>query len=211
MKLVIIGGNHGTGAVLAEQARLANHQVTIVSRSGSDAAHPQIVQVKADATDPLALAEALSGADAVVITVGGSKGVKLARTAVTGSVIQAMQTLQATAGNGPRRLLVQSSLGAGNSATQLPGAIGLITKVLLAAPLKDHNQQEQLVTGSGLDWSIVRPTGLSNKPATGKWTALQVDEVGKLGGSITRADLAAFMLATLEDAQSTGKAYGISN
>lgn len=205
MKLVIIGGNGGTGAALAELARQASHEVTVVSRSGSSTAHDQITQLKGDAADPVFAAQAITGADAVAITVGGSKGHENARTSVTRSVVRAMQA------KGPQRLLIQSSLGAGNSASQLPGVIGFLSKILLAKPLADHSEQEKLVEDSGLDWSIVRPTGLGNKPALGTWTALQVGEPGRLGGTITRADLAAFMLHTLESEQSIGKAYGISN
>ncbi|MFD1375652.1 NAD(P)-dependent oxidoreductase [Micrococcus antarcticus] len=205
MKLVIIGGNSGTGAALAELARQASHEVTVVSRSGSRTAHGQINQLNGDASDPEFAVQAIAGADAVAITVGGSKGKKNARTSVTRSVTHAMQA------NGPQRLLIQSSLGAGNSGSQLPGVIGLISKMLLAKPLADHTEQEKLVEDSGLDWSIVRPTGLGSKPALGKWTALQVGEPGRLGGSITRDDLAAFMLETLQSNQSISKGYGVSN
>lgn len=205
MKLVIIGGNSGTGSILAELACQAGHGVTTVSRSGSASAPAQIKQLTGDASDPLFAAQAIAGADAVAITVGGSKGRKNARTSVTRSIIHAMGQ------HSPQRLLVQSSLGAGNSAAQLPGAIGLLTKVLLAKPLADHNEQEKLVENSGLQWSIVRPTGLANKPATGSWTALRVGEPGRLGGSISRRDLAAFMLQMLHDPDTVQQAYGISN
>lgn len=205
MKLVIIGGNGGTGALLAKLAREANHEVTVVSRSAAHAADEQITHIQADASDPLLAAQAIAGADAVAITVGGSKGKQNARTSVTRSVVHAMEQ------NGPKRLLIQSSLGAGNSGTQLPGVIGFVSKVLLAKPLADHTEQKKLVENSALDWSIVRPTGLNNKPALGKWTALQVGESGRLGETITRHDLAAFMLQTLENEQSIHKAYGISN
>lgn len=63
----------------------------------------------------------------------------------------------------------------------------------------------------GLDWTIVRPTGLTDKPATGAWRALEPSQEGKLGGTITRADLAAFMLQALTDDATIGSAVGISN
>ena len=112
---------------------------------------------------------------------------------------------------GTERLLVQSSVGAGGSASQLPDFFGFVTKVLLAKPLADHNQQEALVQSSTLDWTIVRPAGLTNKEPTEKWTALEMQDPGKLKGSIPRRDLAAFMLQVLEDDATIGKALGVSS
>lgn len=202
MKITIIGGSKGTGAALAALARDTGHEVTVLSRSGS--APAGVRSLTGDATDRATAGEAVAGADAVVVTVGGAKGSRRHRTEVTRAVVDAMGT------HGVRRLLVQSSLGSGDSATQLPGVLGFVTKVLLAAPLADHNEQESVVMGSGLDWTIVRPTGLTNKPAEGAWQALQVGEPGRLKGTITRADLAAFMLEALEDVAAISTAYGVS-
>ena len=63
----------------------------------------------------------------------------------------------------------------------------------------------------GLDWTIVRPSGLTDKPATGSWQALETSEPGTLCGTITRADLAACMLEVLEDNVTIGSALGVSS
>lgn len=203
MKITLVGGSKGTGARLAAIARTAGHHVTIVSR-GTDASGSDRL-ITGDATDPAVATEAVVGADAVVVTVGGAKGTRHQRTAVTKSVIEAME------GAGVRRILVQSSLGAGDSTSQLPGAIGLITRLLLAKPLADHNEQEAAVAASDLDWTVVRPTGLTDKQPTGTWRALEVNDQGRLGGTITRTDLATYMLQVLEDDTTIGKALGVSN
>lgn len=36
----------------------------------------------------------------------------------------------------------------------------------------------------GLDWTIVRPSGLTDKPAAGSWQALETSEPGTLCGLI---------------------------
>lgn len=112
-----------------------------------------------DATDAGVLREALAGADAVVVTVGGAKGVPRARTAVTEAVVAVME--------------------------------------------------EAAVSASGLDWTIVRPSGLSNKPAVGRWQARRTSELGTLGGSIARADLAGYLLEVLGDEGTVGAAIGV--
>lgn len=202
MKITVIGGSQGTGSLLAVLAAERGHEATALSRRGT--APAGVRGVAGDARDAEVLAAALAGADAVVVCVGGAKGVDHQRSAVTRAVIAAMQAA------GVRRLVVQSSLGAGDSGSQLPGAIGWITKLVLKGPLADHDEQEAAVTASGLDWTIVRPTGLTNRPGTGSWLALEPTEEGTLKGSITRQDLAAMLLSTLEDEATVGRALGVS-
>lgn len=203
VKLTIIGGSKGTGAQLASLAQSAGHEVTVLSRSGQGPGGVRVLT--GDAGDPAAAASAVAGADAVIVTVGGAKGTPRHRSAVTRSVIEAMK------GQGVRRLMVQSSLGAGDSGSQMPAPLRVAMKVALAKPLADHNEQENAVKDSGLDWTIVRPTGLTDKEASGSWQALQTSEPGTLRGSIPRKDLAACMLGLLEDPASIGKAVGVSS
>lgn len=203
MKITVFGGSRGTGALLASLALEAGHEVTAVSRSGT--APAGVRTVAGNALDPEVASEAVAGADAVVVTVGGAKGVARHRAAVTRTVINAMQVA------GVRRLVVQSSLGAGDSGSQLPGPLRLATTVLLAAPLADHNEQESAVTSSGLDWTVLRPTGLTTKPATGRWLALEAADDGRLRGSIPRSDLAALILEVLGDGTAIDKQLGVSS
>lgn len=203
MKITVIGGSTGTGAALASLAQEAGHDVTVMSRSGR--APSGVRAIRGNAAEPAAVSSAVAGADAVVVTVGGAKGVPDQRAAVTRAVIRAMQE------HGVRRLVVQSSLGAGDSGSQLPAPLRLVMRVALAKPLADHNGQEAAVRDSGLDWTIVRPTGLTNKEPAGTWKSLETGEQGKLGGSIPRRDLAACMLGILADGSSLGKALGVSS
>lgn len=202
MRLTIIGGSQGTGALLAAAARDAGHDVTAVSRSG--AAPTGVRAIAGSASDPEVARAAVEGADAVVVTVGGSAGSPRARSEVTRAVIDVMQDA------GVRRLVVQSSLGAGDSRTQLPALLRPVILAALAKPLQDHDEQEAAVRASGLDWTIVRPSGLTRKPVSGKWRALASTEPGTLGGSISRADLAAFLLQVVGDDATVGTAIGIS-
>ncbi len=203
MKITVVGGSQGTGRALAEQAHDAGHEVTVVSRSGVQLDGVRVVT--GDATEPGVAREAVTGADAVVVTVGASKDAPRARTDVTKAVIGAMQQA------GVERLVVQTSLGAGDSAQQLPWILGKITPVMLKQPLADHDAQEDAVPASGLRWTIVRPAGLTNKPATGQWKTLRHDQPGKLGGRIPRADVAGCMLWALQDESSVGAQLGVSS
>jgi len=94
-----------------------------------------------------------------------------------------------------RRLIAVSSSGIGDSASMLPGFF----KVFIALTAMRHawpalNRMEKIYGSSGLDVTMVRPTGLSNGPATGT-----IVEPTKLVGQaqISRADVADWMLAEL--------------
>lgn len=203
MNIVIVGASSGTGRCLAEQAIAAGHEVTGISRSGNvpDGARA----VTASATDRSTVASALDRADAVVVAVGGVKGLDHNRTTVTRIVIDEMTKAKVS------RLVVQSSLGAGDSAQLMPPVLRQMATIALAKPLADHNGQEDLVTASGLDWTIVRPSGLTDDPATGSYVTREVGEDGYIGSSISRADVAAFILTCLEDDTTIGRAIGIAS
>lgn len=126
MRICVIGGSHGTGAQLATLAAKAGHDIVVLSRRG--VAPQGAVALAGSATEVEAVSRAVTDADAVVVTVNGAKGAHHQRAAVTRTVVEAMR------GAGVRRLLVQSSLGAGGSSVQLPRAMrGTVPRADLAA------------------------------------------------------------------------------
>jgi uncharacterized protein YbjT (DUF2867 family) len=66
-------------------------------------------------------------------------------------------------------------------------------KRLFAAAHTDSAPMEDALRASGLDWTIMRPPRLTNKPATGQYRAA-IDQNVRRGRSISRADFAHFML-----------------
>lgn len=200
-KITVVGGSRGTGRAVVEAALAANHDVTVVSRSGTGVGAAHVVT--GDATDPDVARRAVAGADAVIVCVGGVKGKTRPRTEVTRAVVDAMRH------EGVRRLLVQTSLGVGGSEKQLPVPLRQIAPIMLAKPLADHDAQEDVVRASGLDWTIVRPAGLTDRPATHRWRA-RSDGAGTLGGRVSRADVADCLLSCLDDSSSVGAQLGVS-
>ncbi len=190
-RVVVVGASSGTGAELARRAVDLGHDVVCVSRRGW--APEGATVVRGDASDLEVARRAVRGADAVIVVVGGARGSRSARTDVTLRVIEAMRD------EGVDRLIVQTSLGTGDSARRLPPALRPVVGVLLRDPLADHEQQEAAVRASGLDWTIVRPAGLTDAAWTGAVTALRDGEPGRVGPRIGRADVAAFLLQCLDD------------
>jgi putative NADH-flavin reductase len=123
----------------------------------------------------------------------------------TRSIVQAMEK------HGVRRLICESSLGVGDSRGRLGIFYNLIlVPLLLRGMFADKAAQEEIIRASTLDWVIVRPTSLTNGPRTGAY------RVGPDIGhwfrptSISRADVADFMLKQLTDYTWLRKTPGVA-
>ncbi len=92
---------------------------------------------------------------------------------------------------GVRRLVVESAFGAGESLAQANLMERLVFATLLWAPYQDKNLLEPEVKESGLEWTILRPTLLTNGPRTGRYAVT----MGRPAvGKVARADVATAML-----------------
>ena len=98
--------------------------------------------------------------------------------------------------HGVGRLVVLSAAGVGESWGQTPLLAKIMFRTLLRNIYADHVAQESVVTGSSLDWTIVRAAILKDGSATGGCRASNEGKVGR----INRADVARFMVKQLEDA-----------
>ena len=150
--------------------------------------------VVGDVREEKALLEALKGQDAVISALGTPASpfseVTLLSTA-TRALVSAMKAEHVS------RLVCITGIGAGDSA----GHGGyLFDKVIFPLLLKkvyaDKNRQEAIVRDSGLDWILVRPSVLNDKPSSGSIRAL-TDLSDFHGGSISRQDVATFVLDQL--------------
>ena len=201
-RISVIGGSSGTGKELAELALKRGFEVTCLSRRGAGPIGARLIS--GDAHDPEIVRQALKDATAAFVTVSGGSDDSRDRTAITQAV------LKAAGQTGLRRIIVQSSLGAGSSARMLPPGIRHLATRMLAPALADHTTQEQVVQESGLDWTIVRPVGLTNKRATGMVRELRDAESGWLGWPIPRGDVAGHMLRCLDDKSTIQECIAIS-
>jgi putative NAD(P)-binding protein len=69
---------------------------------------------------------------------------------------------------------------------------------------------ENIFQRSGLNWTVVRPPQLTDKPPTGKYRVLD-GRLPLFGFNISRADVADFMIKAVEDPGRIGKVMGVSN
>lgn len=194
MKLAIFGATGGTGRQLVEQALAAGHTVTALVREPAKLAvtNPNLSVAPGNVLNPADVRQALAGTHAVLCSLGNTaNNPDLAVSTGTQNIVQAMQQ------QGIRRLIVVSSLGVGDSKNQVPFLFKLIMWTFLRKAIQDKEEQEKIVRASNLDWTIVRPSGLTDGPATGNYRA-GVDPT-IFSSRIARADVADFVLKQLTD------------
>jgi uncharacterized protein YbjT (DUF2867 family) len=102
---------------------------------------------------------------------------------------------------GVKRFIYLSSMGAGES-RKLMGMIirFLIADIMLRVPLADHTANEKRIAKSKLNWTLVRPAGLTNGPKTGRLKHGKTLKVLKGSPQISRANVASFIIEQLSDA-----------
>jgi uncharacterized protein YbjT (DUF2867 family) len=148
---------------------------------------------------------AAHGQDAAVVILGVSLAAARQPTNVFSQGTRNLITALKAAG--VRRLIVQSSFGVGDSRRDAGLLERLFYDLLLRGAYADKVLQEQAVRESGLDYTIVRPTRLTMAAGTGRYTA-RVGP-GPVPSSISRADIARFILDALGTREYLGKTVSL--
>jgi uncharacterized protein YbjT (DUF2867 family) len=153
------------------------------------------VRVDLEAADEAEVARAIEGMDAVVFSAGAGPGSGPERK-WTVDYGGAVKLIAAAKAGGISRYVIVSSQGAD------PDAEGDDT---FAVYLRAKGKADEELRGSGLDYSIVRPTGLTDEPGTGTVEiAEQVEH-----GQISRDDVASVLVAVLDDPATIGKTFAV--
>ncbi|WKG05572.1 NAD(P)-dependent oxidoreductase [Mycolicibacterium sp. HK-90] len=199
MRIVIFGANGATGRLLTRRALEAGHTVVAVTRHPEQfpISHAALTVAGADVRDADAVTAAVDGADAVLSTLGVTFTMDPVDTysVGAGNIVAAMRK------TGVDRLAVVSSSAIADhpGRTDMPVALRLvqpvITHIFGKTLYADMRRMEAIVTGSGLDWTIVRPSGLFDLPEVTEYTAGQRDPVGAF---TSRTDLADYLLRLAE-------------
>lgn len=184
MKLIVFGATGGTGRALIDQGLAAGHDVTAFSRSAFETPARQI---RGDIFDCAQVTEAVRGHDAVLSCLGTRPWRH--QDVCSGGIASIVPAMNET---GVRRVIVVSSQGVGDSKLGLFGKLG---KPLLRRSFADKLAMEQQLAASDVEWIVVRPALLTNGALRG--TCRAADDNSLTGGSIGRADVAAFTLAQL--------------
>lgn len=206
-KLLIIGASSGVGRHAVDYALERGSAVRAMARGAASirAQHEGLEKLPGDATEPADVRRALDGVDAVILALGlGKSPARLIRRVTLFS--RATQVLvEEMESAGPKRLLVVTGYGAGESRSAMNAIEGLGHGLLLGRAYADKDLQEDIVKRSDLDWTIVRPTILTNGPRTGKYQVLDTPESWR-NGLISRADVAQFLVDRALDGEKLNEA-----
>ncbi|MBS3968186.1 MAG: SDR family oxidoreductase [Truepera sp.] len=208
MKLVIFGSTGGIGRQLVAQALEQGHTVAAFARNPSklELKHINLRVVQGDALDPASVEKAVQGQDAVLSSLGaGASPFGTIRAEGTRNIVQAMEK------TGARRLICVSTIGVGDSWDNLDFLWKyLMFGLLFRSVYKDHVRQEEYVKQSRLEWTIIRPAGLTDGDRTGDYRHVFPGTDKPIKGRVSRADVADFMLKELADRAYLHKTPGVS-
>lgn len=210
MRLAVFGATGATGHQLVGQALALGHEVTALARRPGAIAMPdsKLRVVEGDVLNPGSALAAVAGADAVVsaLGIGYSRTETVVFSAGTAAIIDAMKASDV------RRFICVSSSGM-DSPPGTPAALRAIHRHVLQRmlrhPYADMWEMERCVASCGLDWTIVRAARLTNSRARGGYRTAVGYKAGR-GLSISRADLAGFMLSHLGDEELYGRRVEIA-
>lgn len=190
MEVAIAGGHGQIALLLGRRLAKEGHDVRGLIRNpdhGDDlhAAGVEPVLCDLESAADHEVREAVGGAEAIVFAAGAGPGSGAERKQ-TMDLGGAAKLIDAAKETGIRRYLMISAMGAGNPPP--PGEGDVFGEYLRAKAAAD-----QALAQSGLEYTIVRPGGLTDDPPTG-----QVELGSGLDrGQIPRADVAAVLQACL--------------
>ena len=200
-KLLIIGASRGIGLETVRAALRSGHRVRALARSAASIPiqDANLDTVSGDALNRDTIRDALQDFDVVIQTLGVNFAPKLIFAGTTLFSDSTRILVDAMKVAGVKRLIAVTGLGAGDSRGH-GGLIydAVVFPLLLKRVYDDKDVQEWIVRSSGLDWTIVRPGLLTNRPATGRYRVLTASKDWQFG-VISRADVADFLVQQIND------------
>ncbi|MGI8991125.1 MAG: NAD(P)-dependent oxidoreductase [Bryobacteraceae bacterium] len=109
---------------------------------------------------------------------------------------------------GVRRVVVESAAFLFRDSIVPPAY--LFGRLFFSGTVADASAMEGVFEESELDWTMVRPPELTDKPYTGKYRARE-GHLPRFGFTIARADPADFMVKAVENHVSSRKVAGVCN
>jgi putative NADH-flavin reductase len=198
MKIAVFGATGRTGIPLVKQALEAGYEVNAFVRDPAKMSiqDEKLTLIQGDVYDAAKVEEAVKGTDAVFSVLGhtSKETPPDMQTTAMQHIVAAMEK------HGVARLISLTGAGVRDPRDEpkfIDKAIRLLLKFMDGKVLEDAENHAEVIRQSNLDWTIVRGPRLTEGPHTGDYRA---SYVGKGSGiTISRADLAEFMLKQLQD------------
>jgi len=200
MKLFVMGATGRTGQEVVQQAIARGHYVTAFVRSPESITlrNGRLTVLKGNAMDENELSEAMQNHDAVISTLGPREVFR------PGTLLHdsALATTRAMNRSGVKRLVVLSA------AAHFPGIPNRIASFIMRNHMRDSLAMEAIVQANGLDWTIARPPRLTQEDSVTYRS--REGAAPKMGFTLSRKAVAAFMLDAIEQKKHVHKIVGIA-
>jgi len=197
MNILIYGASGATGQELVKQALEQGHVVTAFVRNPQKLAitHSNLKVFQGDVINYQLVEEAIRGKDAVLSALGASSPFKYDKSVVdgAGNIIKAMEA------NNVNRLIYMSFVGVKESRNTAGFVIKYIAPKLLSTEVAGHEARENMIRQSKLQWTIVRAPTLTNGYHRAHFRSGENISSKGFTVTISRADVADFMLRQLTD------------
>lgn len=208
MKLVVLGATGGTGLELVRQSLERGHQVTAFVRSPEAlrSFRDRVCVRQGNLLDSAQLADAIRGHDAILSGFGPRVPIAKSDTNLLREFAAALTAAMSSAA--VCRVIVISTAFLFKDSVIPPTY--MLGRLFFPGVVVDSAASEQIITGTNLDWTIVRPPQLTDKPLTGKYR-LRFGHLPRFGFKVSRADVADSFLNALENRSTVRRILGVSN
>lgn len=208
MKLVVLGATGGIGLEIVRQAIDRGHSVTAFVRSPERLKPFQgrITVRQGDLLNSSELERAIDGHHAVLSGFGPRVPVAKSDANLLRDFANALTNAMQQAS--VKRVVVVSTAFLFRDSIIPPTYV--FGRLFFLGIVIDAEGMEQTIRASDLDWTIVRPPQLTDKPFTGKYRVRE-DHLPRFGFKISRADVADCFIKALEKRAWVKKILGASN
>lgn len=203
LRVLVIGATGGTGREVVREAQQRGLQVRVLVRDPAAARArfgTTVEYLVGDVREPAEMNEWMKDVDYVISALGSNVRRDPANTPERIDYAATRDLAIAAAAAGVKHFVLVSSMGVTHEEHMLNRMLDNILKWKLRG--------EDALRDSGVPYTVVRPGGLRDGPATGLIRVSQGDDPARLG-QITRADVARVCLDVLGQASAYGKRFEI--
>ncbi len=197
MDILIYGASGATGHELVKQALGQGHKVTAFVRTPSKLkiAHQNLKVMQGDVINYQIVEDAVKGQDAVLSALGAPSPFKYDQSVVDGisNIVKAMEHVEVG------RIIYLSAINVKESLSNAGPLVKFVAPIFLRNETAGHEAREKIIRQSRLQWTFIRAGGLTNGGHKAVYRSGEDIRAKGIAASISRADVADFMLRQLAD------------
>lgn len=215
MKILLLGATGRTGKLILEDATAKGYHVNCLVRYPDKIeTNERTLVFKGNPTNIEDLEKAMYGCEAIinVLNISRKSDFPWAKLRTPKTFLSDVITniINLSTQNNIKRLIVCSAWGVAETKKDLPNWFRwFIENSNIGVAYRDHERQEKFLKKSDLNWTIVRPSGLTNTKKKQKVLESYLN-IPKPNLTISRQSVAKYIVDSLENAKLIRKAVVIS-